>query len=256
MTYLWSIGFVLQVFFAVHAYRNGRTGWIFFILFFPAAGMLVYFFAEFLPDLQRGRTMEHVSNNLVKKMAPGRELQRLKDQAAFNNSVNNRVALAQGHMEIGQFDEAVGILQGCLNGIYEHDPKVLSALASAYLGAGKAQEALETLRLLRQEHPRHDPKEIGLLIARVLEHMEDLDGACREYETILHESVGEEARCRYALLLKKLGKDDEAKAVFEEILRNVKVSPRYYRKTQRTWIRIAKNELKPKKAFSETGVES
>jgi hypothetical protein len=244
MNYLWGIWIVVDVFFAVHAYRNGRTGWIFIIFFFPVAGVLIYLFAEFIPDLQRGRTVEHVSANLVKKLAPGRELQRLKEQVAFNNSVNNRLALARGHTEVGQFDEAIEIVNGCLNGIYTNDPQILSALASAYLGAGKAKEALEILTSLRKEHPRYNPKEIGLLIARVLEHVNDLDAACREYQTILHESVGEEARCRYALLLKKLGRDDEAKAAFEEILRNVKVSPRYYRRTQRPWIQVAKQELK------------
>jgi hypothetical protein len=235
---------IIQIFFAIHAYKNGRTGWIFIILFFPMAGVLIYFFAEFLPDMRHDRTMEHVSANLVKKLAPERELQRLKDQAAFNNSVNNQVALARGHMEVGQFDEAIEILRGCLNGLYANDPQILSALASAHLGAGKTQEALEILTLLRKEHPRY--KDTGLLIARVLEHMNDLEGACREYQTILSQSIGEEVRCRYALLLKKLGRDDEAKAAFEEILRNVKVSPRYYRRSQRAWIQVAKQELRPK----------
>jgi hypothetical protein len=248
---LWGFWIVVEVFFAVHAYRNGRTGWIFIILFFPLAGVLIYFFAEFLPDMRHDRTMEHVSAKLVKKLAPDRELQRLKDQAAFNNSVNNRLALARGHMEMGQYDEAIEILNGCLDGIYTNDPQILSALASAYLGAGKAKEALDTLTLLRNEHPRYDPKAIGLLIARVLEHMNDLAGACQEYAEIVHHSIGEEARCRYALLLKKLGRNDEATAAFEEILRNVKVSPRYYRRTQRPWIQVAKQELRPKTESSK-----
>jgi hypothetical protein len=245
MNYLWSISIIFQVYFAVHAYRNGRTSWIFIILFFPMVGVLIYFFAEYLPDLRHGTSMEQVSVKLVKKFAPERELQRLKDHAAFNNSVNNRVALARGHIEVGHFDEAIQILIGCLDGIYKNDPQVLSALASAYFHAGKSKEALDTLMLLRKQDCRSN-KETDLLIAKALEQMDDLDGALREYEAILQKSVGEEVRCRYGLLLKKLGREDDARARFEEILRNVKVSPRYYRRTQRPWIQIAKRELQLK----------
>lgn len=70
MSYLWVLLPAVQVFFAVHAYRNGKTGWIFIILFFPMAGVLIYFFAEYLPDLRHGTTVKDVSASLVKKFAP------------------------------------------------------------------------------------------------------------------------------------------------------------------------------------------
>jgi hypothetical protein len=85
-------------------------------------------------------------------------------------------------------------------------------------------------------------------MARTLEHMSDLEGARREYEAIVRESVGEEVRCRYALLLKKLGRHDDARVIFEGILRNAKISPRYYRKMQRPWIQIATRETQSKPA--------
>jgi hypothetical protein len=249
MYYLWSlpwgISLVVQIFFAVHAYRRGNTYWIFIILFFPVAGVLVYFFVEYLPELRSGGGIERASAGLARKLAPERELRRLKQEVEFNNSVSNRIELAKAHVDVGQYDEAIEILNGCNSGIHENDPKILLILAPAYIGAGKMQEALDTLTLLRTEHPRSDAKGTGLLMARTLEHMGDLEGACHEYEAILPDSVGEEVRCRYALLLKELGRDDDAKAAFEEILMKVKVSPRFYRKAQREWIQIAKRELQP-----------
>lgn len=248
MNFLWIVSLAVQVYFAVHAYRNGKAIWIFIILFFPLAGVLIYFFAEYLPEMRHGTNVEQVSAGVVKKFAPERELRRLKEQVAFNNSVDNRVALAWGHMNVGQFDEAIEILNGCLEGAYRDDPKILSALAQAYIGGGRTPEALDTLTRIREEHPRFDPKGIGVLIARTLEHMDDLEAARREYQAILPESVGEEVRCRYALLLKKLGRDDDARAQFEELLRHAKDSPRYYRKMQRRWIQTARQELQPNKA--------
>lgn len=241
----WIISLVVQIVFIVHAYRRGKTYWIFIIFFFPMVGVLVYFFVEYLPELRSGGGIERASAGMMKKLAPERELRRLKEEVEFNNSVSNRIELAKAHVDVGQYDEAIEILNGCRNGIHENDPKILLILAPAYIGAGKPQDAVDTLTLLRTEHPRSDAKGTGLLMARTLEHMGDLEGACREYEAILPDSVGEEVRCRYALLLQKLGRDDDAKAAFEEILRKVKVSPRFYGKAQREWIQIAKRELQP-----------
>jgi hypothetical protein len=243
--FLWLITLAVQIFFIVHAYRRGKTFWIFIIFFFPVAGMLVYFFVEYLPDLRQGGGLERASASVIKTVAPERELRRLKAEVEFNNSVTNRIALAKGHVDAGQYDEAIEILNGCRNGIHENDPKILLVLAPAYIGAGKMQEALDTLTLLRTEHPRSDAKGTGLLMARTLEHMGDLEGACAEYEALLPESVGEEVRCRYALLLQQLDRHDEARAAFEEILMKAKVSPRFYRKAQREWIQIARRELQP-----------
>lgn len=50
------MGFILlavQVYFAVHAYRTGREWWIFFILFIPVVGALVYALVAWLPDVER-----------------------------------------------------------------------------------------------------------------------------------------------------------------------------------------------------------
>ncbi|MGA2225425.1 MAG: hypothetical protein ABSH41_13400, partial [Syntrophobacteraceae bacterium] len=66
--------------------------------------------------------------------------------------------------------------------------------------------------------------------------------AVERYAAILKESVGEEVRCRYGLLLKKLGRVQEATLVFEEIARDARVSPKFYRKSEKKWISIARRE--------------
>ena len=54
---------------------------------------------------------------------------------------------------------------------------------------------------------------------------------------------GEEARCRYALLLKKLGQEERARRVFREIVESVKGSPGYYKRRQREWVSIARKNM-------------
>jgi hypothetical protein len=54
---------------------------------------------------------------------------------------------------------------------------------------------------------------------------------------------GEEARCRFALLLKDLGQTERAQALFQEIVKSVRGAPGYYRSRQREWYRIARQQL-------------
>jgi hypothetical protein len=55
---------------------------------------------------------------------------------------------------------------------------------------------------------------------------------------------GEEARCRFALLLEQLGQQPRAQQLFREILDSVKGAPSYYRRRQAEWARIARQHLK------------
>ncbi|PLY05430.1 MAG: hypothetical protein C0622_01700 [Desulfuromonas sp.] len=51
MTLIGIIELIAQIYFAVHAGRTGRYWWIFIIIFFPLIGSVVYFFVEYLPEL-------------------------------------------------------------------------------------------------------------------------------------------------------------------------------------------------------------
>jgi hypothetical protein len=68
----------------------------------------------------------------------------------------------------------------------------------------------------------------------------------KEYESQMGSATGQEAKCRYALLLKKTGQTEKANALFEQILKTVSRSPRYYRKTQLQWVETAKKNLAEK----------
>ena len=54
---------------------------------------------------------------------------------------------------------------------------------------------------------------------------------------------GEEARCRYAVLLQSIGRTERAQALFREIVDSVRHAPSYYRSRQREWYKIAKDQL-------------
>ena len=240
----------VQVFFAIHCVRNGKPAWVIVILFFPVVGSLVYLFLEFLPEMRARGTVSSTARRVRDRINPAAEIQRLEDQVAVSNSLNNRLALARGYLRVGRGDEAVAIYRASLSGLYEDDPTVLSELAVALEHGGRSAEARETFERLRTSATTLSTDQL-LLSALIYESMGDLEGAAREYQAILQRPViGEEARCRYALVLKQLGRHAEAHALFDEILRHSRLSPAHYRKAQKQWIEIAKQESAGREAVA------
>ena len=82
-----------------------------------------------------------------------------------------------------------------------------------------------------------------LLLAQVFETLGRNEEALAEYETLANQYPGEEARCRYGLLLAQTGQDEKAREVFQRILLSARRSPRYYRKAQRKWIHTARQHV-------------
>ena len=82
-----------------------------------------------------------------------------------------------------------------------------------------------------------------LIRAKAYEAKGDFEVAMREYKAIANICTGEEARCRYAILLKRQGHIEKAKEVFGTILKNAKLYPRQYAKFEKEWVKIAKSEL-------------
>lgn len=237
----WLVTVALQIFFAVHAVRNGKPLWLLLIFFFPMLGSLVYFFAEYLPSRRSGG-MGPAARGLARRLNPGAEIRRLEDQVAHNASVENRMLLARAFREGRRNGDAVAQLRACLGGVHGEDPKVLYELAAALHANGEFAEARAAFDRLRQV--KTPSREQMLLSARIHEDAGELDDAAREYAPLARHAAGEEARARYGLLLRRLGRHDEARTVFEEVLRHARMSPGFYRGENREWIAIAKRELK------------
>ena len=54
---------------------------------------------------------------------------------------------------------------------------------------------------------------------------------------------GAEARVRYGLLLRLVGRTPEARVVFNELLLQMKRAPKYLRDAQAEWLAIAEKQL-------------
>lgn len=237
MPLLGIIEIVIQVYFAVHAAKTGRYGWIFIILFFPLVGSLIYFFVEYLPEMRiesRVKTGRNVSTK--KRFA---ELQR---EVEITDSIKNRINLAEAYFQNGMYQESINLLEKSLVGTYANDPYILEGLCHAYFKNGNYEKTKEYLSIYENISEGKLNNNIRLMKAKTFEALGQDKEALEEYKAIVNLYAGEEARCCYALLLKKNGGKHAARELFGEILKNAKLYLKHYKKYQSEWVAIAKEE--------------
>jgi hypothetical protein len=243
MPLLGVLELAFQVFFAVHAVRTGRERWLFLIIFFPLIGCLVYIFAEVIPEMRQGSKIRKTRFGAVNTGSPKKRVRFLKDQVEIAPTIQNRKDLAEAYVNTGEFDKAVVIYRDCLKGMNKDNPAIIEGLSCAHFFKGDLQSAKTSLTKLMALRGEKKGDSFDLLLARTFEELGEIDSALKEYSDLLKIFSGEEARCRYGLLLKRLGKIDESKKIFNEIIKNARISPKFYRNTQKKWINIAKASL-------------
>jgi hypothetical protein len=235
---------LIQFAFAAHVIRSGRSYlWILPIMFVPLLGCIAYLAFALLPEMARSSSARRLADDMVNTIDPGRGYREKKRQVELVGSAQAKRELADECIKRGYFQDAVDLYQGALGGGFEHDPALLHGLARAKLLAGDGAGAQAAYEKLKAADPVAFSAEAELDYARALALQGRNDQALLQYETVLPKYPGEEARCRYALLLEKLGQHDRAQRVFREIVESVRGSPSYYRSRQREWYRIAKQNL-------------
>ncbi len=242
-----AIGVVLllvQIAFAVHVVRTGREiYWIFIIIFLPAIGCLIYFLTQIMPELGQSRTLRTAGSGLAKAIDPQRELRRRKEELAVVDTIENRVKLAEECIAANMATDAIELLQPCLRGGNENDPNILLTLAQAQFSAAQYPAARETMEHLIAANPSFKSYDGHLLYARTLEALDLKERTLAEYEALAASYPGEEARVRYGMLLQRLGQKEKARQMFTESLSRAKRAPGYYRKKERQWLNLAKQNL-------------
>jgi hypothetical protein len=235
-----ALNFLIQLLFVIHVYRSRAPRyWVFVILAFPIAGCLAYVAFEVFSHTREASAARRKAREIVNAFDPEKELRAKADDLALCGSIDNRVSLAEECIAAKLADEAVRLYRSCLVGAYQDDPHLLFGLARALVEQGANDDAAETIARLRTAHPCHKPNDARLLHARVLEARGETATALAEYRELVLAYVGLEAKCRYALLLQRLGHSDQARTVFEEVVaRDIPLA------SEGAWAAIARRHLK------------
>jgi hypothetical protein len=229
-----------------HVLRTGRDmRWIMLILFVPGIGAAIYFVMEVLPSLNQNLTARRAIRRVRDRVDPNRGIREGALDYERSRSVDAASRLADELTQAGRYDEAVRICTEARTGLFEDDPKILLALARAEFGAGRYDGVIATLDTLREKNPSFRSPEGHLLYARALDESGATERALDEYEALARYYPGAEARVRYALLNKKLGHAERAATLFADVLKDARLAPKHFQRSQREWIDLAKRESAP-----------
>lgn len=244
MPFALALDLALDLFCLVHIIRTGRPPiWLALIFFTPFVGAAAYIFLEVLPDMRHSRAGQRAVSDITKIVNPNRDLRELTTQAARADTVANKSALAKECLARNHFGEAKDLFESCLSGMHETDPDLMQGLALAQFELKEFEGAIDTLDRLRAANPEVTMPEGHLIFARSKEELGDNDSALEEYDALAAYYPGEEARCRYALLLLKTGQVREAKEQFQHLIARVNDASKVYFRSQRDWYQVAQRNL-------------
>jgi hypothetical protein len=244
MPLIFILTLALQAALIVHVIKTGRNNlWIWAIALLPAAGSLAYIGVEILPEIFGGRTARRTKASVQRIIDPDRDLRHAAAAVEFSGNVDARRRLAEELHERAQYAEAAAVYEGGLKGIFEHDPVLLFGLARARFASGDFAGTRATMEQLFLHNPQFKSADGHLLYARTLEAQDALEEAVHEYAAVAPGYPGAEAKVRYALALKRLGKLDEARRILKDLVDGARLAPAHYRKAQAEWLDRARREL-------------
>lgn len=244
MPILVIVSLALQIACAVHVVRSGRPLYWIWILFIGSyLAVIVYLIVAVIPDLRNDPRSRQAANRVRDTIDPERRRRSIQQRLEVADTVDNRRALAEESMRLGDYANAVELYRSVLKGMYATDAGFLLGLAMAQANGNDFEGAQATLDTLFASNPGFRSADAELLRARVVEAQGDHDTALAHYRDLATSYPGEEARFRYGSLLKRRGRFGEARTVFRDMLTRAKNAPRYYKKKEKDWLDSAQREL-------------
>jgi hypothetical protein len=240
---LYLLPIALTVAMVVHVIKTGRnTIWIWVIVLLQGIGPLVYLIVEVLPELFGSRGARAAARGVRRAIDPNKDLRDASARAELTDTVAAKAQLAAEFSRRGEYASAIQTYQSGLKGLYEFDPTLLIGLAQAQFASGAPSAARATIDALLTHSPEAKTPDIHLLYARSLEAEDNAVRAESEYRAVAAYFPGAEAKVRFAMFLRKVGKRAEAEATLDEVLKIAALAPRHVRRAQAEWISLAKQE--------------
>jgi hypothetical protein len=240
------ITLLVQLGCAAHVVRTDRSWfWIVPIMLLPWLGCVAYLLFAVLPDAVRAHTpVRRISPDAGSITDPGTSYGRKKRDVVTIGSAQSKRVFAEECIKRGRYQEAVELYESAIGGAHAEDPALLRGLGRAKLLAGDGPGAEAAFESLKRVSPADFTADARLDYARALALQGKNDAAKAEYRSLLPVYPGEEARCRYAVLLRETGDAAGAEKLFREIVDSMRGAPSYYRRRQREWVNTARRNLR------------
>ena len=230
----------LQIVCAVHVLRRrSDTYWLWIILFMPVLGCIIYMVSHAQSFFGSMRLPASITIPMVEALND----KRIEKAFRTADTLANRIDFANVLINRGDYTQSLELLRPALTGPLKGDITLLFTCARAHYANSQPDQAIVLLE--RAESVRNNEKlrQRHLLLALCYEAQGDVAKADERYQAAQGGYAGEEARARYGLFLMKIGRTQEASELFRKIIASADVAPWSYRREQKAWIRIARENL-------------
>ena len=197
-----------------------------------------------MPEWFGSRHGQKVQRKVINSISPERRYRELGNQLEVSDTVATRSALADECLTLGKFEEAKLHFDEILDRHMGDEPLFMLGRARAEFGLGAPEKAVATLDELRRRWPDFQSADGHLLYARALHEANRHDEALEEFAAVSNYYSGAEARVRWGQVLDALGRRQEARAVFRDVLLRYKNAPFHAKEMQAEWLAIAERELR------------
>ncbi|MDX1381537.1 MAG: tetratricopeptide repeat protein, partial [Xanthomonadales bacterium] len=234
----------IQLLLIIHVLKTGRDRyWIWLLIFIPLLGGAAYLLIEVFPGLAGDLRVRRAARGVRRAVDPGSGVR--PEAADWERSANAETGrrYAAALIDAGRPAEALDVLDQVLNGLFEHDPALLLLKARAEFALDRHGAAVTTLERLNQENPDLRSPEGHLLYARALEAEGKTQEAIDEYQAVADYYPGAEARYRLGEALRRAGRDQLAREVFQRLVKDGQHAPRHFQREQREWLNAARKAL-------------
>ncbi len=234
---------LLQLFCVVHALRRGYPyHFVALILIFPLIGPMAYLIIEMGPDIYY-RHIRPLTRRFKPKADPYQALAHLQMQVKNHPTIENQHQLAKIYCQIGQFNEALYLLENLLiQRAFAADPYLMLDKATAYFGLENFEKAKQVLENLKKENPQFQSPESHLLYARTLSELKMWQQADREFESLESHFHGLESSFYYLQHLRKINNQPRAHEVLNNMRNRFQRLPQHYRSAQKDWLKQAETD--------------
>ena len=239
-----SLGFLFQALMLVHFFRRRPEGYWFFVILFLGPLGALIYFVVEVIPDLR------IKPPAIQAFERRRRRQWLEQVAGDSPSLENLQELGEIHAAEGQHERAIDYFSQ----VIKRDAEAREALygrAQSRIKLGDFAGAAADLEPVVRAEPAYHFYEAYLTLAECYEKLGQDEAALRVYQEILGHTTISRAYYNYGQLLARRGDMASAREMMQQILAKQPALPRYLRRQERPWFHKAEAFLKANGKSSE-----
>lgn len=213
MLYYLLIAF--QAFCIFHVYKTKNDYYWYFVIFFvPIIGGAVYLFTQILNKNNINNTIE----SITAVVNPSKKIKVLEQKLAFSESFQNKINLADAHLDNSNFEKAIEFYEKALQGKYVKHPYTINKALKCYFKIENFKKVIQYARKIDIEKTFKDSL---CFYAIALEKCDFLDEAEIHFKKLNIRYSNYPERLELSRFLIRTDQKEAAKTVLNDVISEI-----------------------------------